>query len=256
MAKLDVQPVKKQKAKKRKNPCVEHEDEVANKSLILDTTSQEKEIQITQKNEQVISKKTKKRKNKDKGAIKEKRSKSYTAAVDGSDDDNDEQHEVGQHDNEDDDGIRQPTLEQLKECEKPENQLAIVTGRQKKKQKHQKLLESQKEHSIEKEKQRNEEYLNKWKHCRTEWKFEKLRQISIEKYMFDEIVVSSEFWNIALEYLAGSKGAAKDKVIKMANDVIDEVDRQCESKETDEERQVLVNSVKYQRARDLLQIFD
>lgn len=144
----------------------------------------------------------------------------------------------------------------MKESEKPENTLAIVTGRQKKKQKHQKLLEAQKEHSMEKERQRNEEYLKKWKHCREDWKFEKLRQISIQQSMFDENILSTEYWNIALEYLAGSKGAAKDKVIKMANDVIDEVDKQCEAKETEEERQQLVNSVKYQRGRDLLQIFD
>ncbi|XP_061387891.1 uncharacterized protein C7orf50 homolog [Musca vetustissima] len=249
MAKLDVPPVKKPKAKKRKNSCVEHEDEVANKSLILESTTPSQDTEIATK-----------RKNKDKGAIKEKRSKSHNTAVDS--DDNDEQHEVNQHDNDEDggdddeDGTMQPTLEQLKECEKPENTLAIVTGRQKKKQKRQKLLEAQKEHSMEKEKQRNEEYLKKWKTCRDEWKFEKLRQISIQQSMFDEQILNGEYWNIALEYLAGSKGAAKEKVIKMANDVIDEIDKLCEAKESEEERQGLVNSVKYQRARDLLQIFD
>uniref|UniRef100_T1PH93 WKF domain-containing protein n=1 Tax=Musca domestica TaxID=7370 RepID=T1PH93_MUSDO len=257
MAKLDVQPVKKQKAKKRKNSCVEHEDEVANKSLILENTTPHDTEVVTVNHEQGVSKKTKKRKNKEKGAVKEKRSKSHKTVDSGEDD---EQHEVEQHDNDedndDDDGTIEPTLEQLKESEKPENTLAIVTGRQKKKQKHQKLLEAQKEHSMEKERQRNEEYLKKWKHCREDWKFEKLRQISIQQSMFDENILSTEYWNIALEYLAGSKGAAKDKVIKMANDVIDEVDKQCEAKETEEQRQQLVNSVKYQRARDLLQIFD
>lgn len=156
----------------------------------------------------------------------------------------------------DDADVFQPTLEQLKECEKPENKSAIVTGRQKKKQKHQKLLEAQKGQSLEKEKQRNDEYLRKWKNSREDWKFEKLRQISIQQTMFDDNILSGEMWNIALEYLAGSKGSAKEKVIKMANDVIDEIDKLCEANDNEEEKQVLVNSNKYQRARDLLQIFD
>lgn len=41
MAKLDALTVKKQKAKKRKNPNPEHEDEVANKSVILEEISKE-----------------------------------------------------------------------------------------------------------------------------------------------------------------------------------------------------------------------
>lgn len=159
----------------------------------------------------------------------------------------------------DDDGeddLHEPTLEELKESEKPENNLAIVTGRQKKKQKHQKLLEAQKGQSMEKEKQRNTEYLNKWKHARDSWKFEKLRQISIQQNMFDNDKLDENVWPIALEYLAGTKGSAKDKIIKMANDVIEEIDKLCENMETEEEKQETLNSVKYQRARDLLQIFD
>lgn len=152
--------------------------------------------------------------------------------------------------------FHEPTLEELKESEKPENNLAILTGRQKKKQKHLKLLEAQKGHSAEKEKQRNEEYLSKWKHSRDEWKFEKLRQISIQQTMFEGDKLDVSAWPIALEYLAGSKGAAKDKIVKLANDVIDEIDKLCEQQDSEEEKQTIVNSIKYQRARDLLQIFD
>lgn len=134
--------------------------------------------------------------------------------------------------------------------------MAIVTGRQKKKQKHQKLVEAQKGQSAEKEKQRNAEYLQKWKHSRDSWKFEKLRQISIQQTMFEHDKLSDDVWPLALEYLAGSKGAAKDKIVKLANDAIEEEDKRAEQQETDEERQLILNSVKYQRARDLLQIFD
>ena len=134
--------------------------------------------------------------------------------------------------------------------------MAIVTGRQKKKQKHQKLIEAQKGQSAEKEKQRNAEYLQKWKHARDSWKFEKLRQISIQQTMFEQDKLSDDVWPLALEYLAGSKGAAKEKVLKLANDAIEEEDKRAELQETEEERQLILNSVKYQRARDLLQIFD
>lgn len=147
-------------------------------------------------------------------------------------------------------------MEQLKESEKPENNLAVLTIRQKKKQKHQKALEAQKSQSGEREKQKNEEYLKKWKNSRDSWKFEKLRQISIQQTMFELNKLSNEVWTLALEYLAGSKGAAKDKIVKIANDVIDQLDKESEQKDSEEERLELLNSVKYQRARDLLQIFD
>lgn len=154
------------------------------------------------------------------------------------------------------DDLHEPTLEELKESEKPENNIAIVTGRQKKKQKHQKLVDAQKGQSAEKEKQRNAEYLNKWKHARDSWKFEKLRQISIQQTMFESDKLDDDVWSIALEYLAGSKGSAKDKIVKLANDVIEEVDKLCEQQESEEQKQSIINSAKYQRARDLLQIFD
>ncbi|XP_013100462.1 putative uncharacterized protein DDB_G0292636 [Stomoxys calcitrans] len=249
MAKLEASAVKKQKAKKRKNPNPEHEDEIANKSIILENTTLQDKEDREEKTPQESAKKSKKRKNKEKGVIKEKRTKSHAG-------DEDTGHEEDeQNDNEEDD-IQQPTLEQLKESEKPENNLAIVTGRQKKKQKHLKLLEVHKGQSMEKEKQRNEEYLKKWKDSRDVWKFEKLRQISIQQTMLEEHMMSPDLWVVALEYLGGSKGAAKEKITKIANDVIDEIDTKCENNDDETVKKELVNSVKYQRARDLLQIFD
>ncbi|XP_023297221.2 uncharacterized protein C7orf50 homolog isoform X1 [Lucilia cuprina] len=250
MAKLETSTVKKPKGKKRKHTNTETEDEVANKSVIVEASNEVDEaMQINTETEQAVStKKSKKRKNKEKGEdVQEKRSKSEQ---------NEANHEPANDDHEVDDELHEPTLEELKESEKPENNLAIVTGRQKKKQKHQKLLEAQKGQSAEKEKQRNTEYLNKWKHARDSWKFEKLRQISIQQTMFESDKLDDTVWGIALEYLAGSKGAAKDKIVKLANDIIEEIDRQCEQQETEEQRQSILNSAKYQRARDLLQIFD
>lgn len=50
MAKLEVQNIKKQKAKKRKHSCTGHEDEVADKSVIVeDATHLEQEPESTSK---------------------------------------------------------------------------------------------------------------------------------------------------------------------------------------------------------------
>ncbi|XP_036337052.1 uncharacterized protein C7orf50 homolog, partial [Rhagoletis pomonella] len=149
-----------------------------------------------------------------------------------------------------------PTLEELRESEKPENVIAVVTVRQKKKQKHQERIESMKDQTISKERFRNEEYLRKWKNSRAEWKFEKLRQISIQQTVFDEEKICAEMWPIALEYLSGSKGAAKAQIIKLAEQCIEELDKQCAEQSSDEEHKVIIDSSRYQRARDLLQSFD
>ena len=149
-----------------------------------------------------------------------------------------------------------PSLALLAESEKPENQNAILTVRQKKKLKHQERIQSQRSESSGKEMKRNEEYLQKWKHSRNEWKFEKLRQISIQQSVFDEKKLSASVWPLALEYLSGSKGAAKDKITKLAEDVIDKLDKQCTLAESEEARKAIVDSSEYQRARDLLQSFD
>lgn len=149
-----------------------------------------------------------------------------------------------------------PTAEQLEQAAKPENSNAIVTVRQKKKQKHLQRLEVQKDQNADKEGKRNEEYLRKWRDSRQDWKFEKLRQISIQQTAFNEKKLSADIWPIALEYLAGSKGAAKAIISKLAEDAIQEMDKQCEELSEDTERQKIVESVRYQRARNLLQSFD
>ncbi|XP_055912017.1 uncharacterized protein C7orf50 homolog [Eupeodes corollae] len=156
---------------------------------------------------------------------------------------------------EDESEIREPTAEELLESEKPENVKAILTVRQKKKLKHQQRLEEQKNKCPLKEIARNQEYLLKWKNNRAEWKFEKLRQIGIQQTVFDETKISAEVWPIALAYLSGSKGAAKDEITKAAEAVIDEIDKECESAENGDTT-MITSSEKYRRARELLQTFD
>lgn len=155
---------------------------------------------------------------------------------------------------EDEDNL--PTAAQLREAARPENTNAIVTVRQKKKQKHQQRLEAQRAQNSNKESELNKEYLLKWKQSREEWKFIKLRQISIQQTAFDEEKLDADLWPTALEYLASSQGAARAKISKLAEEEIEKVDKQCEKLSDESERQKLIESVLYQRARDLLQSFD
>ncbi|XP_053952942.1 uncharacterized protein C7orf50 homolog isoform X2 [Anastrepha ludens] len=227
----------KSKAKKRKHVSKENEEEVASKSLIVEST----ECAAVG-----APAKTLKRKNKEKGVIKQKRSK-HT-------DDGQDEATVDEPVEEE---MQEPTLEELCESEKPENVLAVVTVRQKKKKKHEQRLQTTKDQTVSKERYRNEEYLRKWKNARAEWKFEKLRQISIQRTVFEEEKISAEMWPIALEYLSSSKGAAKAQVIKLAEECIDELDKQCaQPNSSEEERKAVIDSSRYQRARDLLQSFD
>ncbi|XP_054733780.1 uncharacterized protein C7orf50 homolog isoform X1 [Anastrepha obliqua] len=228
----------KSKAKKRKHVSKENEEEVASKSLIVESTECAAVGEAPAK--------TLKRKNKEKDVIKQKRSKHTNDGQDDATVDEPVEEEM-----------QEPTLEELCESEKPENVIAVVTVRQKKKKRHEQRLQATKEQTISKERYRNEEYLRKWKNARAEWKFEKLRQISIQRTVFEEEKISAEMWPIALEYLSSSKGAAKAQVIKLAEECIDELDKQCaQPNSSEEERKAVIDSSRYQRARDLLQSFD
>ncbi|CAD7004737.1 uncharacterized protein C7orf50 homolog [Ceratitis capitata] len=226
----------KPKAKKRKHVSKDNDEEVASKSLIVEAVGD------TAGDKNIV--KNLKRKHKDKGTVKEKRLKHG----DGQDDD--EVIDAAEEER------QEPTLEEIRESEMPENVNAIITVRQKKKQKHKQRIETLKDQTVNKERYRNEEYLRKWKTARTEWKFEKLRQISIQQTVFDEDKIGAEMWPIALEYLSGSKGAAKAQIIKLAEQCIEELDKQCAEEIDEEEQRAVYDSSKYQRARDLLQAFD
>uniref|UniRef100_A0A2M4ATQ3 WKF domain-containing protein n=1 Tax=Anopheles triannulatus TaxID=58253 RepID=A0A2M4ATQ3_9DIPT len=92
-------------------------------------------------------------------------------------------------------------------------------------------------------------YLECWNSQREKWKFQKLKQIFIQKYILDENHIDGDLWPVALEYLSGTKGASRDLLIKNAETVISEIDAAAEENESDTQQ----TSTKYQRARELLQ---
>lgn len=58
---------------------------------------------------------------------------------------------------------------------------------------------------IDKEIERTITYLTKWDTNRDEWKYEKLRQIYIQKHIFDEKIIQNEHCDVAISYLSTSK---------------------------------------------------
>lgn len=77
----------------------------------------------------------------------------------------------------------------------------VASKRQKKKLKQMQSTERNKDKEIEK----TVAYLTKWNLYRDEWKYEKLRQIFVQKNVFDEKVFDEEQCRIAIDYLATSK---------------------------------------------------
>lgn len=151
-------------------------------------------------------------------------------------------------DRESDDG---PSNTELVQATQPENTPNIDTTRQKKRAKHQKVVETAKVDSAQREQLRNLEYLRKWKTNKVEWKFEKLRQISIQNQLFREKdAIDDESWELAIDYMSGTKGAGREVIIKKAEEIINEIDSRINGEKNAE----LVKLKSYNRARELLQL--
>lgn len=142
------------------------------------------------------------------------------------------------------------TEEELTECNKPENKKAVVSKRQEKKKKYDDLKAQQKLDSEVAARQKNLNYLSLWKHNKSEWKFEKLKQNWLQKHMFDEDMIPNEHWNTLIEYFSGAKGQIRQTVLKECMDVVEKSESPSEESVSDE------SNVKFTRARDMLQSLD
>lgn len=138
---------------------------------------------------------------------------------------------------------RLPTEEELLEVQKPQNIKDVASKRQKKRLKHEKLLADNKlkQDAALQEKALN--YLSRWKHNQSEWKFEKLRQIWLQNHMFDVTALPDKFFDILVEYFGGSKGKIREVLIETCTKIVDEA----------EDNEDAVAGDKFKRARTLLQ---
>lgn len=123
------------------------------------------------------------------------------------------------------------------------------TKRAKQREKHAKNQEAKQEKSKDRDRQEVREYLRTWSEEKEKWKFQKLKQIYIQTHVFDVDHLDEEIWPVALEYLSETKGSGKDALLKRAEDVVKEIDKQAKDSEDDS----LFQGSKYKRARELLQ---
>lgn len=119
--------------------------------------------------------------------------------------------------------------------------------RAQKRKKHAKLLEDKRLKTELTTQENTLNYLSKWKHCRSEWKFEKLKQIWLQQNLFDASKIPNEFWETAVEYFSGSKGFIRNVVMRDALKII-EKEESTEEEDTDENYLLILK-----RARDIVQ---
>ncbi|KAI4462659.1 hypothetical protein MML48_4g00001126 [Holotrichia oblita] len=118
--------------------------------------------------------------------------------------------------------------------------------RAKKRRKHMELIQAKKlRHEIDLQ-QKCLNYLSLWKHSRSQWKFEKLKQIWLQQNMFDDTKIPDEFWDTLVEYFNSAKGQAKSSLLSSAVKIVDSVE------EMDDASPEKTN-VKYLRARNIVQ---
>ncbi|KAF7274178.1 uncharacterized protein LOC143204815 [Rhynchophorus ferrugineus] len=119
--------------------------------------------------------------------------------------------------------------------------------RSQKRKKHAKLLEEKKLKAELQYQQKALNYLSKWKHSRSEWKFEKLRQIWLQKNLLDETKIPDEFWENVVEYFSGSKGRCRQEILDEALKVVEK-----ENPDDEDMSEEFKNQLK--RARSIVQI--
>lgn len=146
--------------------------------------------------------------------------------------------------------------------------IVVLSKRQKKRMKQAQVHEKRKDDDNE----RTIAYLTKWQENREEWKFEKLRQITIQKNILNPIAIPEEHFALALEYLSTTKvsvsmlqrtkvdgngicllcyfqGVARTHIIEGAQKTIEKFEADINEENRDE----ILNSPEYKRARDVLQ---
>lgn len=85
-------------------------------------------------------------------------------------------------------------------------------------------------------------YISQWKHNRSEWKFEKLKQVWLQQNMFNSDKIPAEIWDTVVDYFCGCKGKARETIIQ---DAVKVIDAENESEED--------GGIKMKRARDIVQ---
>ncbi|KAJ0405687.1 hypothetical protein P43SY_007328 [Pythium insidiosum] len=104
-------------------------------------------------------------------------------------------------------------------------------------------------------------YLEKWK-MRNEptpegeepWKFKKVKQLWILKWMFEADVIPKSMFALVLEYLEGMQGVARQRVLEDAHKIIDEGVPEKADEEATEDLASRLTRRRYKRALQIAQV--
>lgn len=94
--------------------------------------------------------------------------------------------------------------------------------------------------------------LLQWKNCRNEWKFEKLRQIWLIDHLMYKHSISDKMFPIVLEYFRDCRGKARKVLVEKAMEII----KKSEEETNEQDKEAIIDSVTYKRARQILQVID
>jgi WKF domain len=147
------------------------------------------------------------------------------------------------------DDPEEPTNSPVAVTENLNKEISKNTARSKKRAKHVEIQKTLKDKFVEKRRDDIDQYLHAWKQDRSEWKFQKVKQIFIEKQIYNAVEITDDLWPITLEYLAGSREATKEGLLKEAQKLIGQFDDSEENKDASN----TVDEKKYKRARDIMQ---
>jgi nitrate reductase assembly molybdenum cofactor insertion protein NarJ len=120
------------------------------------------------------------------------------------------------------------------------------TLRSKKRIKHEELQKTLKDKFDTKRRDEVLQYLTAWKSDKAQWKFQKVKQMFIEKQIFNSEEIPDEIWPTALEYLSGSRDASKQALLKAARDMTEQLGAKEDGKK----------DAKYKRARKIVKTLE
>ncbi|XP_026477974.1 uncharacterized protein C7orf50 homolog [Ctenocephalides felis] len=152
----------------------------------------------------------------------------------------------------------QLTPNDIQELKKPENKKNVISKRQLKREKLEKTQKEQREKSTNELIEKAWEYLDTWKNNKTNWKFQKVRQVWLTDNLFDSDKIPDNLWDVVIEYFSGSQGKVRSTIIEQSTKVVQEMSDWTEQKEQAEKDGVEFNTPKpcknkYKRARKMLQ---
>ncbi|PKK78242.1 hypothetical protein RhiirC2_770461 [Rhizophagus irregularis] len=79
-------------------------------------------------------------------------------------------------------------------------------------------------------------YLINWRYCKEQWKFQKIRQIWLLKNAYSEDLLSEDFFELFLDYIAELLGQSRDRTLEMAQDMINRLESEQKDDETTDQK--------------------